>query len=130
MTAVSRETQPLSLGKLLSRFGDCLSSIGGFSKEKPQAYLGVHVSLLPYLFLFISRLKTTRCVVYVKDFSVRQALFEVLSSLAPGAVFHLTRGASSDNLTGSDLHVVSLFHRVAGSIIVVSSSWQSKTVSF
>ena len=45
------------------------------------AYLGVHFSLLPYLFLFISRLKTTRCVVYVKDFSAGESEIVAFSLL-------------------------------------------------
>ncbi len=129
MNTVSRETPPVGLDELLEGLGDTFSSLGLSGLEKTSLYSGVHTAFLPYFVLFLSRLKTTRCVLVLEDFSLRQSLFEVLSTLQPGLVFHLSHGSDGGDMTGADLHVLNLFSRLSGAFLVIPPSQLDYVVS-
>ncbi len=77
------------------------------------------MSLLPYLILVLSRSKTTSYVLIVEDFTLRTSLFELLSSLSPSSVYHLSHESADGDLTGADLHMMHLFHRGVGAFLLI-----------
>ncbi len=96
-----------------------LCSFRGCPIDKALAFSGVHMSLLPYLILVLSRSKTTSYVLIVEDFTLRTSLFELLSSLSPSSVYHLSHESADGDLTGADLHMMHLFHRGVGAFLLI-----------
>ena len=120
MDPVSRETSsPLSLQELLIRLGRSIEESFCFPSNSLPSFVNVHSSLVPFLLLWLSHLKSFRCVVSVEGFRDRQRLFEELSIIEPGSAFNVSRSSASE-LSGADLHNINSFSAGVGSFLLVS----------
>ena len=124
MTPVSRETLlSISLDDLILSL---VSRVGDACDKEPTfdiSYLNVHNSLLPFLLIALSRLKTGRCVVSIEDYSLQKSLVESLALLMPGFSLFLAGAGEGEQLLGADIHVLNLFAFGGVPVLVVPRQW-------
>ena len=124
MTPVSRET--LSSASLDDLVQSLASRVGGACDKKPVfdvSYLNTHGSLLPFLLIALSRLKTGRCVLSIEDYSLQKSLVESLALLVPGFSLFLAGAGEDERLLGADLHVLNLFAQGGAPVLFVPRHW-------
>ena len=120
MFSVPRETSRfLSTAKLLKLFESTLEGAFSFQSGSVPFFTNIHSSLLPFLLLWFSRLKSVRSIVSINNFTLRQKLFEALSKIEPDSCYNISR-SSYEGLTSADHHAINSFARGRGSFLLVS----------
>jgi len=118
--SVSRETSSvLSLQGLLKSLGCSIERCFSLPSNSVPSFANIHFSLLPFLLLWLSHLKSVRSIISVEGFRDRQRLFEALSIIEPGSAFNVSRSSISE-FSGSDLHTINSFAAGVGSFLLVS----------
>ena len=127
MIPVSRETvSTVSLDdlilSLLCRIRD------SFDKEPTPdlSYLNIPGSLLPFLLIVLTRLKTKRCVVSIEDYSLRKNLSESLALLVPEFSLFLAGAGEGEQLQGADIHILNLFAFSEVPLLIVPRQWTGR----
>jgi len=117
MMGVSRETF-LDFSKILKLIKLRLeSNFGRF--EKNFCFLGVSKGLLSFLILLYSLKSKKSLVVVSRDYFIKMSLFESLAVFLGKKCFNFNPG---ENVSSADLHILSSFKRLPGSIVLVSES--------